>query len=354
MLMEQFSPVAPPETGHAPRCDAEPGDGADPAIPRLTVGAAASRAFARLTASAWDAAPDRNPGLWLERGIAALERADPSLVRSLRRAAADARPVIVVRGLPADPVPPTTPSDGVVDSAASRQAIVNLHAVVACLGLHPVAYAGESVSTLHAVCPLASARGQRSSRGFDAALPFHTDYADRPIDEPVTDRSPAAAALAFAVERAEPAVPMECVPLGRLLAALSPEDIRVGQSESFAVAAPDIFGGAPAPQRRRLFLPDPNNGFRCRLNLGKTTGLTEPAARLLTKIRDILSNESLVERLHVRRGDIVVMDNRRAVHRRASFAPRWDGTDRYFIRMSAARDPAAGLAADSRRPWIWL
>ena len=53
------------------------------------------------------------------------------------------------------------------------------------------------------------------------------------------------------------------------------------------------------------------------------------------------------------RGDIVVMDNQRAIHRRAVFAPRWDGADRYFIRMSAARDPLAGVAADSRRPWVW-
>jgi hypothetical protein len=47
------------------------------------------------------------------------------------------------------------------------------------------------------------------------------------------------------------------------------------------------------------------------------------------------------------------MDNQRVLHRRASFAPRWDGTDRYFIRASAVRDPLAGMPADPRRPWIW-
>jgi alpha-ketoglutarate-dependent taurine dioxygenase len=61
----------------------------------------------------------------------------------------------------------------------------------------------------------------------------------------------------------------------------------------------------------------------------------------------------MVEKIHVRRGDIVVMDNQRVLHRRAAFTPRWDGTDRYFIRMSAARDPHAGLAADPARPWVW-
>jgi L-asparagine oxygenase len=326
----------------------------------LTVGNHESRDFARITDAVRAAVlghgvntPDRNPSVWLEHGAAALRRADPGLVRSLRRAASLALPVIVVRGLPTEPALPVTPHDGVVNLAASFQAVMNLHAVVACMGLHPVVYAKEAISTLHAVCPLTGAMGQVSSHGFDAALPFHTDYADRPIDEPVRDQSPAAAALAFAVERAEPAVPMECIPTRVLLSRLTPEQIEIGQSEEFAVGAPDIFGGGPAPRARRLFLPDTGTGFRCRLNLGKMAGITARASRLLHEIRDILSDPDLVEKIHVQRGDIVVMDNQRAIHRRAAFTPRWDGADRYLIRMSAAADPRGGLASDPLRPWVW-
>ena len=100
-------------------------------------------------------------------------------------------------------------------------------------------------------------------------------------------------------------------------------------------------------------LPVFGRGFRCRLNLGKMTGCTARAARLLLEIHEILSDESLVEQIHVRRGDIVVMDNQRAIHRRGVFTPRWDGADRYFIRMSAAGDARAGIAADPARPWLW-
>jgi TfdA family taurine catabolism dioxygenase TauD len=287
-----------------------------------------------------------------------LEQADPGLVRSLRGAASHACPVIVVRGLAEGLAPPTTPYDGIVDLAASRQAIINLYAVVGCLGLHPVGYAKESASTLHAVCPVRTALGEASSHGFDAALPMHTDYADRPIDEPIRDQSPAAAALAFAVERAELATPMQCVPAHRLWSLLSPEQIAAGCLEEFAVRAPALFGGSQSGRARRLFLPDsrsPNSrsGIRCRLNLGTMTGLTPRATRLLHEIREILSDATMIETIHVRRGDIVIMDNQRTFHRRASFTPRWDGTDRYFIRMSAVHDCRAGLAADPRRPWIW-
>ena len=328
----------------------------------LTMRRHASQELARSTEIMWDAsgvstdrppAPDIHPSTWLHRGAVLLERADPVLIRSLRQAAASTRPVVVVRGLPVSVVPPPTPYDGVVDLTASRQAIINLHAIVGCLGLHPVAYARESASTLHAVCPLTKARGELSSHGFDSALPAHTDYADRPIDESALDQSPAAAILAFAIERAKAETPMQCIPLRRLLSALSPEQIAAGHREEFMVRAPAIFGSGHPPRLRRLFLPDSGAGIRCRLNLGTMHGLTPRAARLLHEIRDILSDAAMVETIHVRRGDIVIMDNQRTLHRRGSFAPRWDGTDRYFIRMSAAHDCRAGLATDARRPWIW-
>jgi L-asparagine oxygenase len=221
--------------------------------------------------------------------------------------------------------------------------------VLGCLGLHPIAYAGETAQVTHAVCPTRAGRGQRSSHGAETALPFHTDYADRPIDEKVTDQSPAASTLIFAVERAVLATPMEFLPTCRLLAELSAEQIRIGRQEEFAVAAPAIFAAGHRPVPRRLFL----SGGRCRLNLGTMTGLTDRATRLLRDIAAILDDESLVEQIHVRRGDVVVMDNQHAIHRRAAFTPRWDGTDRYFIRMSATPDPRAGIAADPRRPWVW-
>jgi hypothetical protein len=320
----------------------------------LTVPESSSRAFDRFTKGMRDLpSPDCDPSAWLRPGLAVLEQAAPLLARSLRCASFLGCPVIVVRGLRAGGRLPRTPYDGVVDRAVSRQAIINLHATLATLGLHPVAFARENASTLHAVCPVMGADGRASSHGFDMALPFHTDYADRPIDETVRDQSPAAQVLAFAVERAEPDVPMQFVATRRLISALSPEQIRIGRAAEFAVRAPDIFGDRQARHIRRLFPRGCEHDPRCRLNLGTMTGTTSRATRLLNEIREILAADVMVERIDVRRGDIVVMDNQRAIHRRAAFAPRWDGADRYFIRVSAVRDPSAGIAADPRRPWIW-
>jgi hypothetical protein len=352
MLLE---PQSLPDRGIPARIPSDAFSAAEPSsILWLTVPESSARALDRIARGMHRLpSPDSDPSSWLRGGQAALEHAAPLLARSLRCASFLGCPVIVVRGLRAGASTPPTPYDGVVDSAASRQAIINLHATLATLGLHPVAFARENTSILHAVCPVKGANGRASSHGFDTALPFHTDYADRPIDEPVRDRSPAAEVLAFAVERAEPDVPMQFVATRRLMSALSAEQIRSGRAAEFAVRAPDIFGDGQGRHIRRLFPPGFEHDPRCRLNLGTMTGTTSRASRLLNEIRELLTAGPMVERIHVRRGDIVVMDNQRAIHRRAAFAPRWDGTDRYFIRVSAARDPCAGVAADPRRPWIW-
>jgi hypothetical protein len=40
-------------------------------------------------------------------------------------------------------------------------------------------------------------------------------------------------------------------------------------------------------------------------------------------------------------GDLVIVDNRRAVHSRSEFEPRWDGKDRWLQRTYVSRDLAA-------------
>ena len=45
-----------------------------------------------------------------------------------------------------------------------------------------------------------------------------------------------------------------------------------------------------------------------------------------------------------RTGDLLIVDNRRAVHGRSQFTPRYDGFDRWLQRMSVVRDPIASVS----------
>lgn len=40
-------------------------------------------------------------------------------------------------------------------------------------------------------------------------------------------------------------------------------------------------------------------------------------------------------------GDLMIVDNRRAIHARSGYTPRYDGTDRWLQRMYVRRDAAA-------------
>jgi len=298
--------------------------------------------------------PDANPYLWSEIAGNILRETIPELAHALRAAAASEVPAIVVRGLPAEATPAATPYGGLIDLNESRQAIINLYGVIECLGLTPIAYETEDVSILHAVAPRPDAGGLEASIGFDKKLPFHTDYADRPMTEAVTDLSPAAHALAFAVERPEPLVPMECLPVTKVVDQLTEAEKSVAQQEAFEILAPDIFRSQRRPCARPLLIADGNGGFYCRLNLAKTTPVTAAARSLVSRLHNLLAETQALP-IGVLRGDIVVFHNSRVLHRRSSFRPRWDGTDRYFIRMSLVRRGSRqrGLARDPARPWLW-
>jgi len=63
------------------------------------------------------------------------------------------------------------------------------------------------------------------------------------------------------------------------------------------------------------------------------TGITKEADELLQKIVKIYYEHRLIYNL--KRGDIIFIDNKRAVHGRSSFFPKYDGSDRFLIRCFA-------------------
>jgi L-asparagine oxygenase len=65
-------------------------------------------------------------------------------------------------------------------------------------------------------------------------------------------------------------------------------------------------------------------------------GFNESGERLLKKIVDIYYKERIEHNLTP--GEIIFIDNRRAVHGRSPFFPRYDGNDRHLIRCFATLD----------------
>jgi L-asparagine oxygenase len=66
------------------------------------------------------------------------------------------------------------------------------------------------------------------------------------------------------------------------------------------------------------------------------TGITEKADNMIKKIVDIYYKKRLSHNL--KQGEIILVDNRRAVHGRSPFIPSYDGKDRFLIRCFATFD----------------
>jgi L-asparagine oxygenase len=66
------------------------------------------------------------------------------------------------------------------------------------------------------------------------------------------------------------------------------------------------------------------------------TGITEESNNMIQKIVDIYYTHRISHNL--KSGEIIFIDNNRAVHGRSSFSPKYDGNDRFLIRCFATFD----------------
>jgi alpha-ketoglutarate-dependent taurine dioxygenase len=80
-------------------------------------------------------------------------------------------------------------------------------------------------------------------------------------------------------------------------------------------------------------------------DLDLMVGLSDEADAALRALRTAANQVKRWVRLDT--GDLLVIDNRRAVHARSQFTARFDGTDRWLQRMCAIRDLLPS-AADRR------
>ena len=77
---------------------------------------------------------------------------------------------------------------------------------------------------------------------------------------------------------------------------------------------------------------------RLRVDFAETEALDSGAAPALDEMRAVATDTREV--FHLRPGELLVVDNHRAVHGRTPFVPRYDGADRWLLRSFVTRDLA--------------
>ena len=206
-----------------------------------------------------------------------------------------------------------------------------------------VGYLQEKKGALfHDVRPERSQEYEQSAAGSKAPLALHTERCFHPhLPSHVLlfclrgDATRRARTEIASVRRMMPLLP------ARIRPTLYQAVFRTGIDYSFGNVATEKANG---PVLSVLYGHAKDPGLRYDLDL--MAGLTAQARTALALVKRAARRASVSIALAA--GDLLVIDNRRAVHGRTAFTPRYDGRDRWLKRAYLVADRAA--SASDRRP----
>jgi hypothetical protein len=292
-------------------------------------------------------------GLMDRIGGAFRECISQTLVESLEQFSFDERVALIVRNLPTDQLPKTPyESDPELESCKIVQAAIL--GAFHCLGIHPVSYEGENDDSIFRhVAPKASAQNTVSSYGSLYALDVHADNPHLPlVGEPVDKMSCCPEYLSLAGMRCEVAVPTRIVSVHSVFRALPGFVQDELMRPHYAIRRPESFAKRDYEIIAPVILRSDDGTIRCRFNQANMRALTpsaEFALKMFSALANALENQ---HRILLRNGDLLVFKNQQALHARDSFEARFDGTDRWMIRVFGVSDTKRVFPVSADRPFV--
>ena len=246
-----------------------------------------------------------------------------------------------------------TPYCGKVQSDTPKDLLYKMAALIGIIGTYPVLYKDENESIIRVVAPRKDSCNESSSQSPFTDLDWHVDAAYRPMFKS-SRLSPMPDYLVFGVvHQGQEQLPITYVALKDVIKELKNDDLSIGLSPEFSVLSADSFKNRTVSKNVPLLAKDNNGSFYNRITLQNTIPQTERAKYFLQKIRSILDQPYMQNAVTVEVGDVVILNNKTTLHKRDSYAPKWNGKDRYFIRIYSVKDLNQGILNDTDKPWEW-
>ncbi|MFI0773341.1 TauD/TfdA family dioxygenase [Streptomyces sp. NPDC021212] len=259
----------------------------------------------------------------------------PRMARALSRFRREGNPhgTLIVRNVPLDDALPPTPADGVApDWSRLPLATLAQLAAVSWLG-DVIAYADEKDGRLvQDIVPVRGAESRQENSG-SVMLEMHTEDGFHPFKPDFlsllclrADHERRARTTSAAITRALPRLSAEC------LSALRRPSFRIRHSSSFGhdgTGTGDV--SLPLP-----VLSGPDAEPELVADFHSMEPLDEAAGRAFGELHDAMC--AVLVGTVLEAGDLIVVDNRTAVHGRTGFRPRYDGHDRWLRRCFAVAD----------------
>jgi L-asparagine oxygenase len=197
-----------------------------------------------------------------------------------------------------------------------------------------IAYEAECYGNLFQdVVPLKIMEKAQTSLGSNTELEIHTEQAFSKLKPDI---------LSLACLRGDPDAYTHIFPVHTILNNLTTEEKALlreplwytGVDLSFKLNNNEFLDGdlrGPLP-----IISGPPNNPTLIFDQDLMTGTTQEATNMIKKIVDIYYQNKI--RHNLKPGEIILIDNNRAVHGRSAFKPKYDGEDRFLVRCFATFD----------------
>jgi len=260
----------------------------------------------------------------------------------------------ILRGLPLDATIPPTPY-------RSSQSLQSMPLSVAInLGLYdmmqvnPVTYQGENNGHLFRhVVPSKHAVNEKSSHGSTYTLGMHVDNCHLSLlpEQVQAGSSACPEYLSLFGIRCDLTVFTKLALLDQALAQIDAAGIQQLKQADFILKMPDSFADA-----RKFELPilvqDEKGIYYSRFDKEYTVPKHAAAAQAFDKLETALLSTQAVHRLLLQPGDFLIFKNQRVTHSRESFTPRFNGMDRWLLRLFGVHDLTRMQAVDKSKPYF--
>ncbi|HWK48009.1 MAG TPA: TauD/TfdA family dioxygenase [Stellaceae bacterium] len=284
----------------------------------------------------------------------------PAATRSMvsRSSTYEADPIILFKGLPIDGAIPPTPLDGVNDPRSLPRAVTTMLTMAGSLGLSLIAYRTMlNWAWIRSISPTAGHTEKRGSYGSRRSLPLHSEVSQASLPgETGTGVSPSPDYLVLYCLRNNERAPTTFCLIPEVLARLPEDAVAALRRPEFSIAGGDSFAPSNVLEDVALLRTCPRTGgLQFRYNGTGIKAQTPAAAAALEQLEDLLVDPALVRSVILEPGDMLLLENRRTVHGRDPFEPRFDGTDRWLLRLYTVNQATfgEGVAEDPSSPNLW-
>ncbi|WP_134662748.1 MULTISPECIES: TauD/TfdA family dioxygenase [unclassified Amycolatopsis] len=293
-----------------------------------------AQALTRLTGELADGTALESP-LWMNRARTASCALPTRIGAALRRFRHDAGEdgVLLVKGLPLGPLPPTPGRYDSLQMYATQPAAL-LVSLALCIG-EPVGFADEKGGSLvHDVVPVPGMADFPGNAG-SAPLTLHVENAFHP-------HRPDVVGLLCLRNDHDDAAALRTASGRRAVRLLDSGTVDVLREPRFVTEAPASFGSGETAAEPHAVLYGSVEDPSVRVDFTSTHATDGAAAGALAELSWAL--EEVRTDLVLAPGDLALVDNRVALHGRSRFAPRHDGTDRWLHRVFVHVDFRASRA----------